>query len=138
MARTDNLRRQHEKLLAKAGEIDALASRAASPAVAQEIRNHLSQLIGTLMVHLAAEDQSLYPELLKSADKETREVARRFSAEMGGVGNAVAEFNRKFTASQIGSSASFAQEWKSLLKVLADRIARENTELYPLADAMSA
>ncbi len=136
MARTDHLRVQHERLLAPASEIDRMIKAGNLAGSANDIRLKISAMMGLLQVHLAAEDKSLYPAMLGSADEKAKTTAKRFLDEMGGLGKTVAEHNARWTAAYISSSNGFAREWQAVLKALGDRVQRENAQLYPLADAL--
>lgn len=137
MARTDNFRRQHEKMIGIAAEIDGLAAKPIDSAGAAAIRAKLSELVGNLKFHLASEDEVLYPTLLKQPDPRTAETADRFMKEMGRIGATLADLNSKWTAAYIQENRAFKAEWDSMLGALADRIKRENSELYPLADKIA-
>ena len=60
-------------------------------------------------MHLAAEDNVLYPQMLKSTDAKARALAQRFVTEMHPISDA--------------------------FKVLGERVRREHEELYSLADS---
>jgi hypothetical protein len=81
------------------------------------------------------EVQSLYPRLIQHADVNVRETAKKFATEMGGVRPSVESFGRKWSENQLRANpAAFCDEARKLFAVLADRITRENTQLYPLLD----
>ena len=136
MAVTDNFRRQHNDLLDLVGQIQALASPPRSEAAATEISQILSRLSGKLSIHLAAEDKSLYPRLAASEDITTSQVAKRFQEEMSGLGEAYNAFASKWRAAGAINDdfEGFVTESGQVFAALGDRIARENRELYPLAD----
>ena len=136
MARTTNLRAQHEKLLSDAVAIDKLVSSSNLATSAQDIRLKISSMIGVLQMHLSSEDKVLYPDMVASLNPKTRETAEKFIKEMGRLGETVKDFNNKWTVQYISSNPAFKAEWKTVLNVLGDRVNRENTELYPLADQM--
>jgi Hemerythrin HHE cation binding domain len=87
--------------------------------------------LGKLSIHLAMEDQSLYPRLIQHANESIRETAKRFAREMRGVKPAVGSFGRKWTEAELRTNpTAFCDEAKKLFVVLANRIKRENTQLY--------
>ena len=135
MAVTDNYRRQHAEMMEAVQSLQPLLKPDSLAAGAAEIRNRLSQLFGKLSLHLAMEDNSLYPRFQKHADAKVRDTAARFAGEMNGVKPAIEAFSRKWTEGAIKADpAGFCAEATRLFGVLADRIRRENTEFYPLLD----
>jgi len=134
MAYTDNFRRQHQDLLAMVGEIMGMV-KTAGARDARELRNQLSALAGKLTVHLAMEDKALYPRLVQLDVENSRSVAKAFQKEMGGLAEGFAEYNQKWQINAIAADwAGFARETQTLFGTIGRRIARENSELYPLAD----
>lgn len=135
MARTDNFRRQHDDLLSLANQIVAELEPARLAHSAEKVHGLLLQLAGKIGVHLAMEDQSLYPRLLESDDPELRALAQRFVDEMGGIAATFEDYVKAWGQSSIeGDPQSFARQSQAVFDALADRIARENEQLYPLAD----
>jgi hemerythrin-like domain-containing protein len=133
MAYTDNFRRQHQDLLAMAGDI--VAKLKAEPNDARGLRNQLSALAGKLTVHLAMEDKALYPRLVQADVENSRSLANAFQKEMGGVAGTFADYNQKWQMNAIAADpAGFARETHAVFATIGRRIARENNELYPLAD----
>ena len=132
---TQNFREMHAELVTLAGEIGARLDPAALAADAGPARSLLSTLIGKLTIHLAMEDKSLYPQLKSHPDPEVRASAERFDAEMAAMAPAVLAFGQRWTEAAIREDAAvFCEETRKLFAVLADRIKRENTQLYDLAD----
>lgn len=136
MAATDNFRKQHGEMFEIVKRIEALLEPQKAAASANEVRGLLSTMMGKLTLHLAMEDNVLYPRLQNHQDPKVREMAKQFMNEMAGVKPTVEAFGRKWTESEIrNNAAAFCAETKKLFAVLADRIKRENTQLYPMADA---
>ena len=140
MSRTANLRRQHDAAVTIVGEINNLLL--ARPGV--EVRDGafqatllLAKLTGLLRIHFAQEDRQLYPALMASGRGGVAEVARRFFEEMGDLGPTYGAYAQRWaSADQILSDPrGFRRESKTVFTALADRITRENEQLYPLADA---
>ncbi|MBF0315426.1 MAG: hemerythrin domain-containing protein [Oligoflexia bacterium] len=140
MKRSDRFREQHEEMVKVVGQISALSTNADKVKQnANNVRALLSQLMGSLKSHLAMEDNVLYPDLLKNSDEKVRNLATRYSSEMGGMKAAVEKYNSKWiTAKNIEDNAAiFLSETKDLFNVLGKRIDRENSELYPLLDKVA-
>lgn len=137
MTYSANLRRQHDAILALANELIAAQASLRIPAEAAEAARRLAKLTGVLQLHLAAEDKSLYPRLKASGDAEVAETASRFMDEMGGLARAYGDFDAKWRseAAILSDPAGFRSQTAEVVAALSTRIARENKELYPLADA---
>jgi len=138
MARTDRFRIQHNELLALAGELQALLNPQSLAADGAAARNCLGKLMGKLTLHLSTEDKVLYPELASSKDASVANLARRYAEEMKGVTEKLAAYNQRWsTPSAIKAGAeAFVRETKQVLSLLADRMRRENQELYAMADRL--
>lgn len=141
MARTAHLRRQHDSALELVGELSVLI--AERPGIAEtggafRAAMLLARLSGLLRIHFAQEDRHLYPGMMASGQGGGAETARRFFEEMGHIGGAYTAYTAKWAMSQAiqADADEFRRESTALFAALADRIARENDELYPLADAM--
>ncbi|RVT92487.1 hemerythrin domain-containing protein [Sphingomonas crocodyli] len=140
MSRTANLRRQHDAAVIIVGEINNLLL--ARPGIeardgAFQASLLLAKLTGLLRIHFAQEDRQLYPSLMASGRGGVAEIARRFFEEMGDLGQAYGAFAQRWeSATQIlNDPRGFRRESKVIFTALADRITRENEQLYPHADA---
>jgi Hemerythrin HHE cation binding domain len=133
MSFTDKFRQQHDEILATVGELN---DQIKAKAEAQVLRGVLSNLAGKLNFHLAMEDKALYPRIMK--DGKAQALATKFRDEMGGLGDAFTAYSNKWQASAIRNDpAGFAAETRKVFTALGKRIARENAELYPLADQVA-
>lgn len=99
----------------------------------------LAKLVGTLRIHLAQEDRSLYPELMASGRGGVAATARLFFEEMGQLAPQIIAYSEKWLNSShlLADWAGFRLETDTVFAALADRIERENEILYPMADAMA-
>ena len=132
MSFTDKFRQQHDEILGIVGDLNAKLK---AQADAQDLRGVLSTLAGKLNFHLAMEDKALYPRLMKM-DAKASKMASKFMDEMGGLGEVFAAYNNRWQVSAIRKDPEgFATETRKVFTALGKRIARENAELYPLADA---
>ncbi len=137
MARTDNLRKQHDQLIALTQEISRNLTLSEVSTKTINITMLLSKLTGLLQVHASSEDKFLYPGLLKATDTKVKTITKRFLDEMGGIDKAINEHNTKWTIQIIKEKPNeFIKETKQLLATLGVRINKENAELYPLADTL--
>lgn len=134
MGFTDKFRAQHDEILALANDISAKLNADADPAV---LRKMLSTLAGKVNFHLAMEDKALYPRLMQDKKSHANVLAGKFMTEMGGLAGVFTEYNNKWQVSAIRNDrAGFGNETRKVFGALAKRIARENSELYPLADTI--
>ena len=136
MSATDSFRKQHGELLAVAGEIGKLLDPAALAKNATQARMLLSNLAGKLKVHLAMEDQTLYPRLILDPDAKVSALARRFAEEMGGIAEVFGGYMSRWPTSKEIQEApqQFVADTRKLFAALSTRIDRENNQLYPLLD----
>lgn len=134
----DLYRQQHRDLAAAAAKLGARADHAslAGSTTRGEVRACLADLSGKLMVHLQMEDQSLYPELLRSASADVRAMAARFQSELGSLRTAFDAFSRRWLRPAAIEQApdAFSAELRPLLHALAARIASEDAELFATAE----
>ena len=138
MARTDKFRKEHGELLTLANELQALLNVEALSRDGSAARSCLGKLLGKLMLHLAAEDKVLYPELVGSKDPVLAGLAKQFSIEMKSTDAQVAEYSERWpTPSSIKASpAEFIKETKQVVSIITNRIKREDQELYAAADSI--
>ncbi len=136
MARTETFRRQHIELLAIAGEMTAILDAEALKKDASAMRRLLSSLAGKLTVHLAMEDNGLYPRLLAHKDAKISATARSYVDEMGGIKTVFVAYLEKWPNEGAirANPAVFIKETQAIFQALATRIAREDQELYDLVD----
>lgn len=138
MPHTENFRQQHKDLLAIAGKM-ALGFRQEHLARdASEMRTLLSELTAKLKVHLAMEDKSLYPALLNHSNGLISTKAQEFVTEMGGLAEVYTKYVERWrTASLIQADPdTFITESRDVFDALADRIKREDSELYVMVESL--
>ena len=136
MSSTNVLRKQHEEILRSANKILRLVGEDNLVADATQVRTLLANLAGQVGVHLAIEDNAIYPKLLEHPDVVVRQMARTFMDEMGGIREAFAAYTRRWPTSLSiqNSPLDFIEETQALFAALATRIERENNQLYTLVD----
>lgn len=92
-----------------------------------------------LIRHLKCEDWVLYPRLMESSDPAVIAMAQEFIAEMGHIADIFSAYSRTWMPDVIVADwPGYCAATKAILKVLSIRIARENWQLYPLAEAHAA
>lgn len=136
MARTDKFRQHHDELVGLVGKIQKSLSGNVAAEV-ENISNTLTSITGKLTVHLSMEDSVLYPQMIASPDAATSGTAKKFQTEMSGIKDVYVGFTKKWSKAAIAAdTAGFAKEFAGIAQALAQRITRENNELYPLADKL--
>ncbi|MBI5902394.1 MAG: hemerythrin domain-containing protein [Deltaproteobacteria bacterium] len=138
MISTTSFREQHKEMLAIAGEISKGLNVEALKKDASNVRTLLSRLAGKLSVHLAMEDNALYPALASHADASVRLTANNFIREMGGIKKALDAYTRKWATATLiqNGAADFVKETRELFTALARRIEKEDNELYAVIDRL--
>lgn len=138
MISTASFREQHKEMLAIAGEISKGLNAEALKKDASSVRTLLSRLAGKLGVHLAMEDNALYPALVNHQDADVRNMANGFVREMGGIKKVLDAYTRKWATATLiqNGAADFVKETKELFTALAGRIKKEDNELYAVIDRL--
>ncbi|NOZ26054.1 MAG: hemerythrin domain-containing protein [Nitrospirae bacterium] len=137
---TRDYRKQHEKILELIDELSEYLSEERLKSGAHEARSILSRLSGALKVHLAMEDNSLYPRLLASKDEQIRSTAKQFIEEIGDIASAFNDYLHRWpkAASIENNPVEFINESKEFFRKLGSRIQREDDILYPLLERAQA
>lgn len=138
MTRTTSLRQQHDIILQKAMLLQDMAIRLDDPASTKPLLRELDRFDRLLTAHLISEDSFLYPDMAASGDRLAASTATAFMDDMGGLAASYKAFIDEWRdEARIGADPKgFAAAFKRIVFALSHRIHRENSELYPLADAM--
>lgn len=136
MSKTARFRDQHVEMVGVVKKLAGLLNADKLSKDASEARQLLSELAGKLKMHLAAEDNALYPQLLAHTDAKIKGLASQFQKEMGGIKDAFEGYIRKWSTPQTiqADAKTFVTETNGVFQVLAKRIEKEDNELYPLVD----
>ena len=136
MIRTGRLRAQHAELRIVVAKLLGIINSEIVADSAKQARTLLSELAGKLLVHLAMEDQTFYPLVVKHEAKSVRLLAERFLREMGGLRENFKAFERRWaTATSITDEPNrFAEDANGALAGLTRRIEQEDHLLYPLVE----
>jgi iron-sulfur cluster repair protein YtfE (RIC family) len=124
-------RLEHDYLTTLARELAAVVARpeAMEPAALYYLRRRFAQALSR---HLEREDRILYPLVIAGNDPVAAETARRLREENGALAEEFADYGRRWTAAAVQADwRCFGLETHDLLIDLQQRIAREETELYP-------
>ena len=138
--RIGQLEAQHEACLAIVEDIQARSRHIADRPAAVEITLMLARLTGILRIHLALEDEILYPALRNAPDPRIAEMAERFWQDMGGLADAFLDFVDRWKRADalLADAEGFRIESTRVFKALTDRIDHEHAEIYPMAERLRA
>lgn len=129
----DNLERQHL-------EINSLFSKINKNLNSNNITNDIDSLVwdintlaGKLNIHMKTEDKFLYPELINGSNENLKKIALEYSQEMGNIHKVFEEFKSNFNTKNkiLNDIDKFLIESNKVLKLLKNRIDKEDRSLYP-------
>ncbi len=88
----------------------------------------------TLGLHLRLEDHSLYPMLSEHQDSAVRNTALRLKEEITPATLAHSEYQKRYASQQSikDNISDYAQETQALIRLILERIKKEEVELYSL------
>lgn len=124
--------KQHDTIKQEIREINVLISKESSEENIREIVRHINLLAGKLNMHLAVEDQYLYPKLRKSEENRVREMTEMYIKEMSSLQEEFNTYKLKFnTRTKLKEAEKeFAQATKLMTHKIISRIEKEEKELY--------
>ncbi|MGP1682708.1 MAG: hemerythrin domain-containing protein [Giesbergeria sp.] len=133
----DKYKQQHVKILDSISTLRKLA-RAGVAANAKEIAQTIVSMSSTIKLHLAVEDQSLYPALQRSGDAELARIGEHYQQEMGGLCQAYESFAHRWNHPDglIRDEEGFRTDANTVLRLLQERVQRENIDFYPRIETM--
>jgi hemerythrin-like domain-containing protein len=134
--KTETYRQHHTEVRQLAGRIATLLT---SPSITnnlEEVSTTVRDLCSKFYVHLAVEDQALYPRMINHGNPQLKQVAEQFQKEMGGLKDRLNLYRKRWPGltAIINDNQGFIAETRDILTALERRIAREDTELYDLFD----
>ena len=133
----DKFKHQHVDIL---GSIDTLRNLAKAGAAnnATEIARLIVAMSSTIKLHLAVEDQALYPALQRGTDVDLARMGQRYQQEMGSIARAYEGFSRRWNRPESVRRAErdFRDDANRVLRMVHERMQRENREFYPRIEAL--
>lgn len=131
-------REQHHRILTKARELSNLMAADKLAEDDMSARLALAELAGLINVHLAMEDQGLYPILLEDSDPDVRREAQEYIDEMGSLGEEFMNYTQTWVHSNAAQQDPrlFISETREILDKLTNRIFREDHALYVLVEGL--
>lgn len=131
---TRRLRDEHTALATLSQYLLDLVA-AAEPPRPTEIEAVRGLFRDTLVRHLKCEDWALYPRLRDSGDPALADLAQLFVAEIGTLADEYARYDGLWPTGRIAAEwPRFRRETRAILAALRRRMAREERELYPVAE----
>ena len=136
--RTERFARQHAEIVALSKTLVRELDTRRLAADPTGVRRALATFAGRLRVHAAMEQEALYPRLLASSDERVVNKARDLLDELGPIYQSFFAFLAKWREATTirADPEGFCRETMQELHRLGVRLERENTELYPLVDAL--
>ena len=141
MTSTVRFHNDHVVILTLMRKISALMGKDAQFVTknAIEIDSNLIILSNILKVHLADEDNSLYPKLAAHSNSNLAETAKRFQYEMNGILAKFKRYSSKWNADTITHAPSrFHMETLRIFETIGNRIGQEERVLYAMFDRINA
>lgn len=131
---------QHADLYGLIETIQALLSGFSTDAPTAPMREAFHQLSAKLRIHLALEDDALYPRLMRHPDARLRDRAEQFQTEMSGLRETYETFLRDWLHSGrfAQNRSGFVQAVRAIFGLLTARLRREDADLYPLVSVVAA
>lgn len=127
----ETLKEQHAALEQSASALGALI--AADAPDMEQLGRVKWQLGYRLAIHLAHEDQHVYPALKAHSDARIAKLALLYEREMGDLDQRFRVYIAAWSADRIIADwLGFRRETGTILDLLSQRIGREERELYPL------
>jgi len=132
----DRFKQQHQEILACISALRAHVRQGIADNAA-DISRLIVQMSSTIKLHLAVEDSVLYPALQQSRNSSLALMGKRFQDEMTSIASAYLAFSRRWNsaANVAQDPETFRSDANSVLKVLYERMHKENSDFYPAVEA---
>ncbi|MGO4477915.1 hemerythrin domain-containing protein [Massilia sp. 2TAF26] len=104
---------------------------------AEKIASMIIKISSVIKLHLVVEDSVLYPEVANSSDAKLSRLGERYQYEMKGISEEFFNFatHWNLAAKVAAEPERFRAEANQVLRVLFDRMQREDSEFYPAIEA---
>jgi iron-sulfur cluster repair protein YtfE (RIC family) len=132
----DRFKNQHVEILQGIAELRRLAHsgiQTNAPAIAAKV----AALSSVITLHLAIEDRILYPAVQNTGDAHLAGMGKAYQEDMKGIASQYIAFSRRWSqAGQVAKQPeSFRDDANTVLKMVHQRMQRENVEFYPAIEA---
>ena len=137
-----NLERYHDQHAGIQNQLQDLHQRLAPEALAGNpaaARQSLVTLGAKLNIHLAFEDQALYPPLLAHPNLAVQTKTRAYMTEMGGLKESLGSHMKRWVSLQRVEEEplTFRKETLELAQALERRLQAEDREFYPMLERLA-
>jgi hypothetical protein len=131
----DKYRREHADIIGHVQQLKALCTQGIAEE-AVSIAREVIAMSSVIKLHLSVEDRYLYPAM-QQASPALAAKARHYQEEMQDISAQYAQFSRQWNdAQRIAEQPElFRADANRVLKLLFDRIGRENRDFYPMVEA---
>lgn len=104
---------------------------------AADIAAHVIKMSSVIKLHLSIEDKFLYPALQEANNPRLAMMGKQFQHEMTHIAETYGEFARKWNdAGHVsGDPEGFRREANRVLKILFERMQREDRDFYPMIES---
>ena len=128
----DKFKHQHADIMSNISALRRLAQAGVAQNAA-DIARLIVSMSSTIKLHLAVEDQVLYPALQRGDNAELARMGRQYQSEMTSIASAYDAFARRWnTAEGVRRDAQgFRNEANVVLRRVFERMQREDREFYP-------
>jgi Hemerythrin HHE cation binding domain. len=132
----DKFKQQHVEIISCISALRAFA-KSGIQGNATEIAKLIVSMSATIRLHLAVEDKVLYPALQRANSPSLASMAKKFQDEMKGIASAYLAFAGRWNTTTAISQKpeDFRSDANGILKILHDRMHRENVDFYPAIEA---
>lgn len=132
----DKFKQQHVEIISCISTLRTLVKNGIRDNAA-EISRAIIAMSSTIKLHLAVEDKILYPALENASNAALARMGKRFQDEMTSIAAAYLDFARRWnTASTVSQNPEgFRSDANNVLRVLHDRMRREDIDFYPVIEA---
>ena len=132
----DRFKHEHRDILGQIATLRQLAHSGVehnATAIAQGI----VAMSSTIKLHLAVEDQALYPALQRGDNPELARMGQQYQTDMGPIAQAYEAFARRWNRadSVLHDEQAFRDDANRVLRMVHERMQRENRDFYPRIEA---
>lgn len=133
MANINNLERQHVEIKDLFLKIKQEVNSNDITVKLDTLVRDINTLSGKLNIHMSSEDKFLYPQLIESEDQQLKQIAKQYSEEMGNIHLEFNNYKNRFNTKTkiLSDTDGFLKESKEIIKLLENRISKEDKHLYP-------
>lgn len=132
----DKYKHQHVSILGSIQRLRELAH-AGIQEHAEAIAHGIVSMSSIIKLHLAVEDRALYPVLQNSSNTDLARLGQRYQHEMGAIAQEYEKFSRRWNQpwSLRQDPEAFRKDANHVLRMVHERIQKENCDFYPRIEA---